>query len=61
MKQGGISRYSIVHTQNPELAEFYREKLSAIIGKEPDYICGISSVIAIHSGPGCVAVSFTQN
>lgn len=61
MKQGGISRYSIVHTQNPELAELYREKLSAIIGKEPDYICGISSVIAIHSGPGCVAVSFTQN
>lgn len=60
MKQGGISHYSIVHTQNPELAELYREKLSAIIGKEPDYICGISSVIAIHSGPGCVAVSFTQ-
>lgn len=60
MKQGGISHYSIVHTQNPELAELYREKLTAIIGKEPDFICGISSVIAIHSGPGCVAVSLTE-
>jgi len=54
-----IKSYSIVHAGNAELAQEYQQALTKIIGKEPAYISEISSIIAIHSGPGSVAVCLT--
>ena len=51
-----IKSYAIVHSDNPTLAEEYRSQLTKIIGKPPEFITEISSIVAIHSGPGCVAV-----
>jgi len=53
VKNRGIEAYSIVHADNEALALEYGEKLKGIIGKPPEFITEISSVVAIHSGPGC--------
>jgi uncharacterized protein len=56
----GISAYSIVHANNLELANEYKNRLTKMTGKEPEFITEISSIIAINSGPGAVAVSITE-
>lgn len=60
LKEKGIESYSIVHAVNPELAEEYREILARLVGKEPEFITEISSVVAINSGIGTVAVSVIE-
>jgi len=60
VKSRGIEAYSIVHADNEKLAAQYRDKLSEIVGKPPEFITEISSVVAIHSGPGCVAVCLME-
>jgi hypothetical protein len=61
MESGGIQSYAIVHVDNPELAEQYSRELTAMIGREPEFVTEVSSVIAIHSGPGSVAVCLIEN
>jgi len=51
-----ITRYCIVHSQAPGLAEKYRKSLLAILNKEPQYIEEVSSVVAMASGKEAVAV-----
>ena len=59
-KNGTIDTYNIVHAANEKLALEYSRLLTPIIGKEPEYICEISAIVAMHSGKGSVAVCFTQ-
>ncbi|MHB1318897.1 MAG: DegV family protein, partial [Anaerolineae bacterium] len=61
MVSGGIQSYAIVHVDNQELADQYRRQLTAMIGREPEFVTEVSSVIAIHSGPGSVAVCLIEN
>jgi len=58
MRRGGIEAYSIVHGGNLPLAKAYQEQLSRITGMQPAFISEISSAVAIHSGPGTVAVCY---
>ncbi len=60
VRNHGIEAYSIVHADNEPLATECREKLTEIIGKPPEFTTEISSVVAIHSGPGCVAICLTE-
>jgi DegV family protein with EDD domain len=60
MKDKGIQSYSIVHAQNPTLVREYEKALIQIIKKEPAFITEISSVVAINSGPGSLALSFIE-
>lgn len=53
----GIIGYSIVHCDNPTLADQYVNDMSLMVNKKPEFVSDISSIIAMHSGPGCVAVS----
>lgn len=53
----GILTYSIVHAGNPGLAHIYANSLEKSIGFPPAFITEISTVTAIHSGIGSVAVS----
>ena len=57
----GIKTYSIVHADNLELALEYERLLSQMTGKAPDYITEISAIVAIHSGPGSVAICLLEN
>ncbi len=56
----GIRAYGIVHGDNLSLATEYAGQLARIIGKEPAFISEISSVVALHAGPGTVAVCLTE-
>ncbi|MDD2591767.1 MAG: DegV family protein, partial [Erysipelotrichaceae bacterium] len=58
LKRKGIMSYSIVHSSNDELANQYITDLTDMIGKGPEFVSNISAIVAMHSGPGCVAVSF---
>ncbi len=51
-----VTRYCIVHSQAPILAEQYRKSLLKILQKEPQYIEEVSSVVAMASGKSAVAV-----
>ncbi len=56
----GIEAYSIVHAGNPTLAQYYQTILTEQIGRAPEFVTEISSITAIHSGIGTVAVSITE-
>lgn len=56
--QEKISRYVIVHANNPEKAEAYRNRSVALLGKEPEYIMNISTIVGMSAGVGTVAISY---
>ena len=60
MRRSGIVVYSIVHGNNLPLANAYQEQLTRIIGKPPEFVTEISSAVALHAGPGTVAVCLTE-
>ncbi len=61
MKNNGISSYSIVHADNLHLVKEYEKTLTQIIKKGPSFVSEISSVVAINSGPGSLALSFIES
>ena len=56
--QEEISRYAIVHANNPEKAEAYRKRSVVLLGKEPEYIMNISTIVGMSAGVGTVAISY---
>ena len=56
--QEKISRYAIVHANNPEKAEAYRKRSVVLLGKEPEYIMNISTIVGMSAGVGTVAISY---
>jgi len=60
MARGGVEAYSIVHGDNLPLATQYQEQLTRITGKPPAFISEISAAVALHAGPGTVAVCITE-
>lgn len=60
MRTKGIAAYAIVHGDNLPLAKSYQEELTRITGRPPEFVSEISSAVAIHAGPGTVAVCLTE-
>jgi DegV family protein with EDD domain len=60
LSKSGVKDYAIVHCENESLANEYKEIFKDIIGKEPRYVTGISSAIAIFSGLGTVAIGYIK-
>ena len=60
MRRNGIEAYAIVHGDNLSLANTYREQLTRLIGKPPEFVAEVSAAVALHAGPGTVAVCFTE-
>ncbi|WP_320164821.1 DegV family protein [uncultured Trichococcus sp.] len=56
--QEKVSRYAIVHANNPEKAESYRKRSVTLLGKEPEYIMNISTIVGMSAGVGTVAISY---
>ncbi len=57
-REKGITRYAIVHANNPIRAEEYRKKCVEILNKEPEYIMNISTIVGMSAGVGSVAVAY---
>jgi len=49
--------YAIVQAKNPERVRTYEDKLTALLGRKPNFIMDVSPVIGVHSGIGAVAVA----
>lgn len=54
-----INRYAIIHAEAKERAEKFALEFQKRIGIKPSYIMDISTVIAMSSGKGSVAVALT--
>jgi DegV family protein with EDD domain len=52
-----IWEYIVLHAQNPEGAEIYKEKMFQLTGKNPVSVVDISPVIGMNAGIGSTAVS----
>ena len=44
----------------PKLAEEYAQQLTSLTGKPPLFVEEISSIVAIHAGPGAVALCLIE-
>ena len=47
-----------MHANNPEKAEAYRKRSVVLLGKEPEYIMNISTIVGMSAGVGTVAISY---
>lgn len=56
--QNKITRYAIVHANDPIRAEEYRKKCVQILNSEPEYIMNISTIVGMSAGLGSVAVAY---
>ncbi|EUJ45575.1 hypothetical protein PRIP_06953 [Listeria riparia FSL S10-1204] len=52
-----MADYAIVHANTPERAAEYTALFTNLVGKAPAYVMGISSIIAMNAGSGCVAIA----
>lgn len=60
MKQEGIDSYAIVHANADKRALEYAERFEKIIGKKPEYIMNISTIVAMNAGIGTVAIAYIK-
>jgi DegV family protein with EDD domain len=54
---GPIRSYAVVHVHNRPRADAYARKLTALLGRAPDFIIDAAPVIGVHAGIGAVAVA----
>ena len=59
-KHYGIHKYAIVHVSNLKLAEKLKTEIIKSTGVAPEYVGGLSSIIAMNSGIGSVAVGIIR-
>jgi len=60
MKQDGIESYAIVHANADDRALEYAKRYEKIIGKKPEYIMNISTIVAMNAGIGTVAIAYIK-
>lgn len=60
VKDHGIDSYALVHVNAPERANLYEQMMIKLTGLEPLYISDISTIIAMNSGIGTVAVAYIR-
>jgi len=60
MERSGIEKYAIVHAKGGERVDEYVEKYTKLIGRAPDYVMDISTIVAMNAGLGTIAVSYIE-
>lgn len=59
-ENGGIKRIAVVHGDDRERAEKFRESFEKFLDKEIEFIENISPIVAINAGRGSTAVALIQ-
>lgn len=57
-KKDKITRYAVVHANDASRAEAFSLRCTKLLGKEPEYIMDISTIVGMSAGVGSVAVSY---
>jgi len=52
-----VRGYAVVHVHNRPRADAYARKLTALLGRTPDFIIDAAPAIGVHAGIGAVAVA----
>ncbi|MCR3907001.1 MAG: DegV family EDD domain-containing protein [Tenericutes bacterium] len=60
-KTYGIERFAIVHANAEDRAKEYAEYFETVIGKKPEYVMDISTVVAMNAGIGTVAIAYLRS
>lgn len=60
MERSGIEKYAIVHAKGGKRVDEYIEKYTKLIGRAPDYVMDISTIVAMNAGLGTIAVSYIE-
>jgi len=56
-RRSSLVSYNIIHADCPEKAEAFAELTTKALGCPPEYIDTAASVIGLHAGRGCIALS----
>lgn len=56
----GIERYNIVHGRGEKRLDDFKKELTKIIGKEPEYIEEVSSIVASSAGENTIAIGILK-
>lgn len=59
VRETGVDAYNVVHGQGDGRVGGVVQRCIEITGKQPEYVTGVSTVIAVNAGENTVAVSFT--
>lgn len=59
-KNKGIKRYAVVHGDDQERADKYRNSFKKLLGKEVEFVEDISPIVAINAGRGSTAVALIE-
>jgi len=57
VKNHKIWAYAISHADNAETAQVYIDEMKKLIGKDPEFVSPVTPALAVHTGPGVVALS----
>ncbi len=60
LKNNEIDSYAIVHANAQDRADEYKQVYKDLIGKDPEYIMDISSIVALSAGIGTVAIAYVK-
>lgn len=60
VKAYGIESYAIVHANADDRALEYALRYEKIIGKKPEYVMNISTIVAMNAGIGTVAIAYIK-
>lgn len=60
MSSSGIKSYALVHVNDPNRAAYYESIMTELTGLKPLYTSDISTIIAMNSGIGTVAVAYIR-
>mgnify|MGYP001047021071 CR=1 FL=1 len=60
MERSGIEKYAIVHAKGGKRVDEYIEKYTKLIGRAPDYVMDISTIVAMNAGLGTIAISYIE-
>ncbi len=58
-KNTGVEAYNVVHGRGDSRVDDVVRRCVEITGKQPEYVTGVSTVIAVNAGENTVAVSYT--
>lgn len=60
MSSSGIKSYALVHVNDPNRVAYYESIMTELTGLKPLYTSDISTIIAMNSGIGTVAVAYIR-
>lgn len=58
--RSGIEKYAIVHANGGKRVYEYVNKYTKLIGRAPDYVMDISTIVAMNAGLGTIAISYIE-